>query len=123
MKDGIDLVFASTWLPENRSVKLIKKSDYDNCIQMAQKNYKGNQFSKGNSLNDFINYCDRQMNEQNEFNKNSIEDSMLKKRMGSTTIYRNELRCKNDNFYMKPYRNQIWPSYMGILGNGMANTE
>ena len=95
--------------------------DYDSCIQMAQKNKEGQATYSKDPLNDFINYCDKQLNKQNEETKKPIIDTMLKKQMASTTIYRNELRCKNDNFYMKPYSYQIYPSYMGILGNGMAN--
>lgn len=112
LTNGIDLIFASTWIPESKSVRLIKKSDYDNCIQMAQKTNK-----------DFISYCDEQFGKPNDepAKKQSIMDAMIRKQMASSTIYRNELKCKNDDFHMKPYKHQIWPSYGGIHGNGRAN--
>lgn len=98
-------------MPENKSVRLVKKSDYDNCIQMAQKNNK-----------DFISYCDKQFSKPNdEAAKKPMMDAMIRKQMAVTTIYRNELKCKNDDFHMKPYKHQIWPSNGGIRGDGMAN--
>lgn len=89
----------------------MKKSDYDNCIQMAQKNNK-----------DIVSYCDKQFSKPNdEAAKKKQMDAMIRKQMAVTTIYRNELKCKNDDFHMKPYKHQIWPSYGGIRGDGMAN--
>lgn len=105
----------------NKNVKLIKKSDYDDCIRTAQKNKDGQAFAKSSSLNEFVSYCDKQLNKNEETGKKPIVDTLLRKQMGSSTIYRNSLKCKNQDFHMRPYRYQIWPSYMGILGNGMAN--
>lgn len=119
LKHGIDLVFASSHIPENKNVKLIKKSVYD-CMQRAQKSKTGQLGLKGSSLNDLLKSCDDQMN-KNEEPKKSTRDSIFRKQMASTTIYRTELKCKNDETKMKAYRYQIWPNYMGILGNGFAN--
>ena len=78
---------------------------------MAQKNGK-----------DFISFCDKQFGKPNdETAKKPMMDAMIRKQMASSTIYRNNLKCKNDDFHMKPYKHQIWPSYAGILADGMAN--
>lgn len=79
-------------------------------------------------FNEIQNCIDAYINnlEQNDGNVQLVKENCAKYAgldiplMGSS-VHRKRLKCANNPQLIRPYKEQIWPSFMGLYGDGISN--
>ncbi|RWS02090.1 PQQ-like domain containing protein [Dinothrombium tinctorium] len=129
-KHSIDLIFATYWFPPARNVQLMPP-EMQRCIdrymapeleanlRLLAPNSKLYGFDH-DSYQDFVNsICRQETNQAFVISEHQQYYNPFGREMGSMTVYRNTLSCNHRSF--KPFEQQIWPSYLGINANSIAN--
>jgi len=120
---AIDVIFVNYWLSSN--VKLPKiPLEMQKCLDRYQssqveQSLRSSQFKNLNH-DLYLNEVEKGCSKSYGFNLYQEMYNPLNHVMGSMTIYRKTLYCSNSNV-IKPFEQQIWPSYMGLNANCVPN--
>lgn len=137
--NSIDIIFASYWFPPSKNVRLMAP-EVQQCIDryMDPEEERRLRLDDQNSLFRQLDYdhdayeeavkqiCSRSENEFQQM-KDSQKQNLIKQ-MGAMTVYRINFKCLPHNSdgnvnTVKEYGDQLWPSYLGINANSVANVN
>ncbi|KAI1309010.1 hypothetical protein HDE_00313 [Halotydeus destructor] len=129
---ALDVVFASFWFPPSQNVKLMSNkmaACVDNLLRPdAEERLR---FSDTpligfdhDAYEEYVNdVCSKLHGEQK---LSSVQEyNLYNKQMGAMTVYRMSMSCSSSpgkqTAKLRPYSEQIWPSYMGSQADSLAN--
>ena len=131
---AIDVIFTTFWIPPSKKVKLVTKQlqqclDFYMRPELEQIRFNPKSNLIGYDHDAYVDYvndlCEQILHKgasaSNGQSAGSTSYSPFNVPMGSLTVYRKRIRCSNDGFSIKPFAHQIWPSYMGIKADSVAN--
>lgn len=129
--NAIDLIFTTYWIPRSRSVKLVTPKmqqclDFYMRPEVEQIRFNPNSNLAGYDHDAYVEYvndlCDQLLHVKSSTGPSRSTFNPFQVPMGSLTIYRKRLRCANPTLTIQSYDRQMWPAYLGLHANGVANT-
>jgi hypothetical protein len=132
--ESVDVIFTTYWIPPSTKVKLVTKK-MQACLDFYMRpEIEQIRFNPASNLagydhdayGDYANtLCEQILRTKSGQTLSTVQPrytfNPFNVQMGSLTIYRKRLRCRNKRLQIEPYQRQLWPSYMGLHANSLAN--
>lgn len=118
------MIFAVEWL--STSTKEFDNNNNNNnngAVDDDKPDFKFNEMQ--NCINGYIRLLNDYEQEE-EAKMQLIKDKCFKLNdfkipLMGTSIHRKRLKCLNNLTLIRPHKEQLWPSYMGLFADGIAN--
>ncbi|XP_053207045.1 uncharacterized protein LOC128391220 isoform X2 [Panonychus citri] len=127
--NSIDLIFSTFWFPPTKGVNRISKK-MQNCLDKYLNPEKENKLRlgiksslKGFDHDGYVEIIEETCAKAVGINLTKIKEDYnpYNRPMGSMTVYRKTIKCINTTAWVRPFKEQIWPSYMGKHVDCLAN--
>ena len=119
---SIDIVYGTFWFPPSKEVEIVTP-EMKQCVDKWLDQDMEAKVRLGSDRSDMdhdayvdavMDKCEKETGIQNTSKRDKKKKmyNLFGKKMGSLTIYRQTLKCKEGGSF-KPIKNQIWSGYMG----------